>query len=108
MADESPSQSILDKIVNLTTDFELCRNRVWAVAKSIPEEKRGLVLEILSDDAVKQRGVHKGHDQCTFDFCEYSRLDFTSVAQRHECPPPHLCQPVLFDARKLEDAANAG
>lgn len=27
---------------------------------------------------------HHEHEQCTFDFCEHSRVDFTSVRQRHE------------------------
>ncbi|ROV95731.1 hypothetical protein VMCG_07627 [Cytospora schulzeri] len=27
---------------------------------------------------------HHEHEQCTFDFCEHSRVDFTSVEQRHE------------------------
>jgi hypothetical protein len=107
MADDSPSQ-LLVTLANLTRDFELCRNRVWAVAKSVSEDKRGELLKIPLSLAIKQRGVHKGHDQCTFDFCEHSRLDFTSVAQRHECLSNDPCKLVSFEAKKLEKAANAG
>jgi len=29
---------------------------------------------------------HKGHEQCTPNFCEHSQVDFTSVEQRYEWP----------------------
>lgn len=59
-----------------TNEFSLCPNRVWAVAKEdLPK--------LLS--AIKSIPGHEKHEQCTFDFCEYSQRDFTAVEQRHEC-----------------------
>jgi hypothetical protein len=67
-----------------------------------------VLLGIPSADADKKSGVHKGHDQCTFDFCEHSRLDFTSVTQRHECPDQACAKTISFDAAELDMAVNAG
>jgi hypothetical protein len=53
---------------------------------------------------------HRGHDQCTLDFCEHSRRDFTAVAQRHECigSSGNRLDSRLFWSDVLEAAANAG
>jgi len=50
------------------------------------------------------------HNQCTFDFCEYLGLDFSSVAQRHESPScnSNPCGRLRFPQAILEEAANAG
>ena len=71
--------------------------------------KQDLLLQIPTTGDVKQTGGHKGHGQCTFDFCEHSRLDFTAVAQRHESCTNRPCKPKRgFETAKLEKAANAG
>src|SRR3984957_6403282 len=109
MAHDPPSASIVGAIEMVTTKFNLCRNRVWAVARSLPAMKQDLLLQIPTTVGVKQTGGHKGHGQCTFDFCEHSRLDFTAVAQRHESCTNRPCNPKRgFETGKLEKAANAG
>jgi Heterokaryon incompatibility protein (HET) len=100
----------MEAVKRATRYFNLCPNRVWAVARSLPEGKQSLPLLIpLTEEKGKIEG-HKGHSQCTFDFCEYSRLDFTLVAQRHERPSCDIypCKRLQFPKDKLEEAANAG
>lgn len=84
-----PSQpwvEIDEAVQILTTRLCLCPNRVWAVARSLSGRERNLPFLIPSGKTVMG---HRGHDQCTFDFCEHSRRDFTAVPQRHE---PAFCQ----------------
>ncbi|KAI9654120.1 MAG: hypothetical protein M1829_000974 [Trizodia sp. TS-e1964] len=52
---------------------------------------------------------HSLHNCCTFDFCEQSQINFTSISQRHEslsCKPGSFCEPLegLFSRKTLEDA----
>ncbi|GFG27323.1 serine/threonine-protein phosphatase 6 regulatory ankyrin repeat subunit B [Aspergillus udagawae] len=112
--DISSSQSssfIWQALVRATTEFNLCPNRVWAVARSLPQREKNIPLLILTSDAdIKHRiPHHPGHEQCTFDFCEFSRRDFTGVQQRHETPGC-TCVPLrgLFPPDELEKAAKAG
>lgn len=67
--------------------FRLCLRRIWAVASSLPGREGSLPSLIPSPGIfpVPSHSLrHHEHEQCTFDFCEHSRVDFTSVAQRHE------------------------
>ncbi|KAF3903899.1 Ankyrin-3 [Dactylellina cionopaga] len=107
MAFALPSESIVGMIERVTAKFDLCQNRVWEVARSLDPEKREKLLEIPYSVRVTQAGSHKGHDQCTFDFCEHSRLDFTGVSQRHECSDGK-CTTKYFDTTTLEKALIAG
>src|SRR5271154_4750524 len=95
-------------IEEVTTKFQLCRNRVWTVAKTLSPPDRELLLQIPASWDIEHRGIHAGHDQCTFDFCEHSRLDFTRVGQRHEHYPNRACEPRRFEPHILEQAARAG
>jgi ankyrin repeat protein len=109
---------IVGAIERATRDFKLCPNRIWAVAGSLPQREQNLPLLIPPPEKIKQKVDPKGHedqkrhDQCTFDFCEYSRLDFTSVSQRHEppCSEEKPCNRLQdrFDKDILKNAANAG
>lgn len=67
--------------------FRLCLRRIWAVASSLPGGAERLSTLIPAPDtfSVPSHNLrHHEHEQCTFDFCEHSRIDFTSVRQRHE------------------------
>lgn len=67
--------------------FRLCLRRIWAVSASLPGRENSLpslipapgMFSVPSHDR-----QHHEHEQCTFDFCEHSRVDFTSMAQHHE------------------------
>jgi len=107
----SPTK-IVEAVERATRDFKLCPNCVWAVAGSLPQREQNLPLLIPPTERIKQVMHHKVHEQCTFDFCEYSRLDFTSVAQRHESSScanyPCGRHQDLFPTTILEAAVNAG
>jgi hypothetical protein len=111
-AQSDPPAEIVKAIQRATIDFKLCPNRIWAVAGSLPRREQNLPSLIPPTEKIKQKVDHEAHDQCTFDFCEYSRLDFTSVAQRHESPSctndPCERHQDLFPRAELEAAANAG
>jgi hypothetical protein len=107
MADALPSESIVATIEEVAAKFELCRNRVWEIASSLDAKKRNKLLQIPSSIQVEKAGRHEDHDQCTFDFCEHSRLDFTGVQQRHECPKEQ-CGQRFFNTNILEDALEKG
>ncbi|KAH7303476.1 hypothetical protein B0I35DRAFT_455191 [Stachybotrys elegans] len=74
---DSSSSNLLPYFARATEEFKLCPNRVWAVAG-------GKLPDVMPDNFEPPRGREK-HQQCTFDFCEYSQRDFTAVKQRHEC-----------------------
>jgi hypothetical protein len=80
---------------------------VWEIARSLDAKKREKLLEIPSTMEVAKAGQHEGHDQCTFDFCEYSRLDFTGISQRHECAKKD-CTQNFFSTEILDDAIEKG
>src|SRR5271155_3371162 len=84
---------VVEAVKRATRDFNLCRNRVWAVARSHPRGEQILSSLIPSTDEIQKKEGKNEHEQCTFDFCEQSRLDFTSVAQRHE-EPCKTCTPL--------------
>jgi ankyrin repeat protein len=90
--------------VERAKDFNLCPHRVWAIAGSLPG--RELNLPALIPPRKDLVHGHNNHGLCTFDFCESSRLDFTSVPQRHECLDrgknldPN-CTILTFDLTKL-------
>jgi hypothetical protein len=73
--------------------FNLCPHRIWAIAGSFPSEKYNLpeynLPELIPPTEVNWvKGHNEGddeHNHCTFDFCECSRIDYSSVEQRHEC-----------------------
>ena len=71
--------------VERARSFNLCPHRVWALSGSLPG--RELNLPALIPPAENRISVpgHDGHDRCTFDFCEESVVNFTSVEQLHEC-----------------------
>ncbi|KAL4772405.1 hypothetical protein BDW60DRAFT_222660 [Aspergillus nidulans var. acristatus] len=93
--------------------FGLCPNRVWSIAYNLEQWQKKLPRLIPSKERGEQMKIvgHHGHEHCTLDLCEYSRLDFTSVKQRHELP---RCQSVpcgtltgLFPRALLKEAALA-
>jgi ankyrin repeat protein len=97
---EVSAGELLKAFERATTEFSLCPNRVWAVAK----ENLPKLLP-----ANKSIPGHEKHDQCTFDFCEFSQRDFTAVVQRHECKEKNCARlEVLFSRDTLEEAAKKG
>jgi len=111
-AQSASPMEIVEAIQRATRDFKLCPNRIWAVARSLPQREQCLPSLIPPTEKIKQKMRREAHDQCTFDFCEYSRRDFTSVAQRHELPSctndPCGRLQGLFPRAELEAAANDG
>ncbi|KAH8590394.1 hypothetical protein B0O99DRAFT_552118, partial [Bisporella sp. PMI_857] len=85
--------------------FKLCPHRIWAISRSLQTMESN--LPTLIPTGMVSVISHKGHDRCTFDFCEYSRLDYTSVTQRHECLDGN-CDPRSFPPQTLEEHIRAG
>ena len=104
----APFSLIWEAIHRTKEEFKLCPNRVWAVAKSLPEREHILPSLIPPAGDITVKG-HKGHQECTFDFCEYSRRDFTAVEQRHESSPCG-CRPLydMFHEYSLNEAIRNG
>ncbi|KAF7588227.1 hypothetical protein BBP40_005978 [Aspergillus hancockii] len=98
------SRKLIEAFERATGQFNLCPNRVWAVAKDrLPQ---------LLPDATSMSHVTENttHELCTFDFCEYSQRDFTAVQQRHECKEKAKCVRIRgrFSRNTLNKAALAG
>ncbi|KAF7586204.1 hypothetical protein BBP40_009295 [Aspergillus hancockii] len=97
-----------------TKEFGLCPNRVWAIGHNLEGWETKLPHLIPTSERMASMGVinHEGHEQCTFDLCEYSMLNFTSVAQRHEwahcLEKPCSTLKELFPRNKLDEASLAG
>jgi len=103
LSGDDDERSIL-KAVERAKIFRLCLRRIWAVSASLPERARSLpsLIPLVDDFSVpSHRLKHHEHEQCTFDFCEHSRIDFTSVAQRHECED-FKCGSYTFPLEQLK------
>lgn len=67
--------------------FRLCLRRIWAFSAWLPGRENSLPGFIPASgrfSVPSHNRQHHEHEQCTFDFCEHSRIDFTSVVQLHE------------------------
>ncbi|PKS09158.1 hypothetical protein jhhlp_003772 [Lomentospora prolificans] len=90
--------------------FRLCLRRIWAVAANLPGREKSLPTLIPAPGMFSIPGhdrQHHEHGQCTFDFCEHSRVDYTSVAQLHEdCNEEcgHLVFPLDFLHERVANA----
>ncbi|KAH0558812.1 hypothetical protein GP486_004548 [Trichoglossum hirsutum] len=90
--------------------FGLCLRRIWAVSANLPGRENSLpslipapgMFSVPSHDR-----QHHEHQQCTFDFCEHSRVDFTSVAQHHEGCEEN-CGNYTFPLDQLTDRVEKG
>ncbi|CCT63193.1 related to heterokaryon incompatibility protein [Fusarium fujikuroi IMI 58289] len=92
-------------------DLKLCLRRIWAVAASLPDRENSLPALIPLSDTFSIPGHDRErheHEQCTFDFCEQSRVDFTSVIQRHEPPCNGECKKILFPLQQLDEQVTSG
>jgi hypothetical protein len=89
--------------------FNLCLRRIWALSSSLSGGACNLPSLIPAADMFSvpsQKRQHHEHEQCTFDFCEHSRLDFTSVEQHHEhCEGIENCvkSPFEFPLGQLDE-----
>ncbi|EFR03483.1 ankyrin repeat domain-containing protein 52 [Nannizzia gypsea CBS 118893] len=95
----SPNGSLFEAFEKATKTFNLCPNRVWAVAgKALPE-----LLPV-----GKPVPSHSGHDHCEIDHCQLSSLDSTKLPRRHECNDSKCEQLRVFPEDKLEEATWKG
>ncbi|KIW35023.1 uncharacterized protein PV07_01750 [Cladophialophora immunda] len=107
---------ILQAVQRATREFAFCPNRVWGVAKCLPDGKHNLSRLFPPNHDItrflQQRDQDLAeHSQCTFDLCEQSQRDFTSVHQRHEISSgEHHCRQLEdhFPRDLLDNAAKAG
>ncbi|KUL87792.1 hypothetical protein ZTR_03187 [Talaromyces verruculosus] len=100
-----------------TNEFGLCPNRVWAIGHNLEGWEKKLPDLVPTSERQKSMGIigHEGHERCTFELCEYSMLNYTSVTQRHEdgiasCREEKRCDTLkgLFSVKKLDEASLAG
>lgn len=97
--------------VGRAKDLKLCLRRIWAVASSLPGRENSLpeLIPVPGTFSIPghDRERHE-HEQCTFDFCEQSRVDFTSVAQHHEMPCRGNCEQTTFPLILLNERVGKG
>jgi hypothetical protein len=99
------------KAVDRAKVFKLCLRRIWAVSASLPSKEYNLPSLIPPAglfSVPSHNRQHHEHEQCTFDFCEHSRIDFTSVAQHHEGDCSRLCGSYTFPLNQLIDRVERG
>ncbi|KAG2417091.1 hypothetical protein HFD88_008309 [Aspergillus terreus] len=97
---------VLQAVQRAVEDLYICPNRIWCIAKSLPGGIQTLPQLLSSPGATVYKGNKEDHELCTFDFCERSRLDFTSVPQLHErlhCRTKY-CYPQHFSLDQVENA----
>lgn len=98
------AQSILEAVDTATKNFGLCRNRVWAIAKSLPGGASEFPKLIPPGKTPSHNMKSENHELCTFDFCEQSRVNFTLVDQHHECLDPGKCTTQHFPTELVATA----
>jgi hypothetical protein len=103
------SVSIAEAVQRAKT-FGFCPHRVWAVASCLPYEEYNLPA-LIPPVAGPRIPKHSNHDSCTFDFCEESVKNFTSVNQRHECANNdcgRLTKENMFQSKELIEPVRQG
>ncbi|GAW16892.1 hypothetical protein ANO14919_063380 [Xylariales sp. No.14919] len=103
--------TINEALVTLTSTLNLCPARIWSITRGIRGQEANLPSLILPKTYDGSIVRHTGHDRCSFDHCEASNLDFTSVQQRHE--PTHClnesCTTLhLFPQKAVKSALETG
>lgn len=106
----SSSEGNLLQIFEKARELNLCPNRLWNSAgenlnKIIPD--LDLIAQLNNaSDGFRQYNSDNDHSHCVPNLCEYSKRDFTSVQQRHECTDATTCFElrVSFRAKILKDA----
>ncbi|KAJ5721865.1 uncharacterized protein N7483_009799 [Penicillium malachiteum] len=103
------TKAILRAVDSATGELGFCRNRVWAIAKSLPGGP-GRFPELLPALNIPLPEIKtEDHQLFTFDFCEQSRVNFTLVTQRHEPPcKGDRCGSVNFPSNMVEEAIRDG
>ncbi|KAJ6092112.1 hypothetical protein N7467_004081 [Penicillium canescens] len=99
------TEAILRAVDKATEDWGFCRNRVWAIAKSLRKGPREFPNLLPALKNSPHQAKMEDHQLCTFDFCEQSRVNFTLVAQRHEPPcDENRCPRINFSSDILDAA----
>jgi len=111
--DEVPPETFakISDAIARAKEFKLCLRRIWAVAAILPDRAKSLPSLIPTPGLFSVPGHdrdHHEHEQCTFDFCEHSRVDFTSVAQLHESCHAKSCGQMVFFLDRLNDHLSEG
>ncbi|KAJ5964890.1 uncharacterized protein N7479_004766 [Penicillium vulpinum] len=102
-------KAILQAVHTATEDLGFCRNRVWAVAKTLPGGAEQFPKILPPRERLSHKETREDHELCTFDFCEQSRVNFTLVKQRHEgfCEEAR-CKAKRFDLNYVAKAVDKG
>ncbi|KAJ6035964.1 hypothetical protein N7540_000243 [Penicillium herquei] len=99
------SRAILKAVEKATEDWGFCRNRVWAIAKSLPSGPDQFPTLLPSEASHAHKGTNESHQLCTFDFFQQSRVNFTLVKQRHESGcDGNQCKVKEFSTEHLVEA----
>jgi ankyrin repeat protein len=116
------SDDKLLEVLSTASEYGLCPNRIWAVARGLedgieslpvlfpPKDlELGRIFGRQGEHDKQQKEERDLHRECTFDVCEQSQINFTSISQRHESPTCRLdehCQTLdrLFPRAVLEQA----
>ncbi|KAJ5360102.1 hypothetical protein N7517_009293 [Penicillium concentricum] len=99
------TRPILQAVHTATEDLGFCRNRVWAIAKSLPGGAGQFPRLLPPPENLSYKAKRDDHELCTFDFCEQSRVNFTLVKQRHETScVANRCPPTEFPSQFVADA----
>jgi hypothetical protein len=96
--------------------LDLCPHRVWAVASNLPGRELNLPALVpgINHPAFPVTGHGIRHRFCTFDFCQESTINFTSVEQLHQCndKEKETCslthEKMFSDDTQLQTAAKMG
>ncbi|KAJ9605741.1 hypothetical protein H2200_009590 [Cladophialophora chaetospira] len=106
---------LLEAVEKATKVYKFCPNRIWAAVETSPGHEHELPILFPPQDQRLDyvfgsrrhcNTAQDTHDRCTFDFCEFSLLNFTSVQQRHEsrsCADV-ACSPIIAENIFPEDA----
>lgn len=86
--------------------LQLCPHHIWAIAASLAGREFNLPA-LIPGKEISVPG-HKEHTACTFDFCEESVKNATTVVQMHECRDASTCSKVRFRQDLLHQHASQG
>ena len=82
--------------------LKICRKRLWDLI-FMAERRHGdisAIMSIVQSSSNPAMFAHKGHDDCTPEYCELANENSTVKRQLHKCPG-QSCGSVRFPVRKI-------
>ncbi|KAK2462356.1 hypothetical protein APHAL10511_005662 [Amanita phalloides] len=112
MTTEVNLDAAINQAISRVREQSLCPRRIWAIALNLPGRESNIPA-LVPDERLHMNCSSKhsfcstgpSHQNCTFDFCEISAVNFTNVVQLHRPGCDQNCKKKDFPIHLLDKPA---